>query len=200
MAQTAETRVRMAPEARKTLIRTVAREVFAERGYAATGLAEIAERGQVSKTLLYHYFPDGRPELLVAVMDDVLTELMAETRAALAVPFGVNRKIEGLVDTFMSFLERNPDAFRLLFREPWGSGEPRIIRRAVEAQVQLATELISPLASSGAPGPVLLAATSGTVGLLLATAELLLAGQVDREVTVATASRYIIGGLAQLGS
>src|SRR5690606_41522151 len=59
---------RLAPEHRKALLIGAARETFASRGYTQAGLAEVAELAGVSKALLYHYFPDGRPELYLHVM------------------------------------------------------------------------------------------------------------------------------------
>ncbi len=123
-------RTRMRPEDRKTLIKSIARDVFAQRSYATSGLAEIAERGKISKTLLYHYFPDGRPGVMVAVMDDLDHELDAVTSAALAGHNDIAGRIAAYVEAMLTYFSREPDAFHLLYRDPWGSGEPMVIRRA----------------------------------------------------------------------
>ena len=63
---TVRKRVRKDPASRRAELVRAAREVFGRSGYAETGITEIAHEAQVSKALLYHYFPDGRPQLFVA--------------------------------------------------------------------------------------------------------------------------------------
>jgi AcrR family transcriptional regulator len=191
-------RTRMAPEQRKAHLRAVARSVFAERGYAASGLAEIADRAKVSKTLLYHYYAEGRPEIYTAVMDDLVEELVAGTRAALSAPFDAGRRIGAFVDAFLAYFEGRGDAFRLLFREPWGSGDPQVVRRGVEVLVALSQDLAGPLASFGAPADALMTVTAGATGFLLSVTDAMLAGQVARGRATAIASRFILAGMAAL--
>lgn len=192
-------RTRMAPEQRKAHLRAVARSVFAERGYAASGLAEIADRAKVSKTLLYHYYAEGRPELYTAVMDDLVEELVAGTRAALAAPFDARRRIAAFIEAFLGYFEGREDAFRLLFRDPWGSGDPQVVRRGVEVLVTVSQDLAGPLSSFGAPADALMTVTAGATGFLVSVTDTMLAGQVSRDRAAAIASRFILAGMATLG-
>jgi AcrR family transcriptional regulator len=189
------TRTRMAPEQRKAHLRRVARAVFAERGYAASGLAEIADRANVSKTLLYHYYAEGRPELFAAVLDDLVGELLRATRVPLSAPFDAARRLEGFVDAFLGYFEHRPDAFRLLFREPLGSGDPVVVQRGVDVLVTLSLDLAGLLASFGAEAEVAMTATAGTVGFLVAVADAVLAGQIPRDRASAIASQFLLGGI-----
>lgn len=191
-------RTRMAPEQRKAHLRSVARTVFAERGYAASGLAEIADRAKVSKTLLYHYYAEGRPELYTAVMDDLVEELVAGTRAALSAPFDAGRRIGAFVDAFLAYFEGREDAFRLLFREPWGSGDPQVVRRGVEILVTVSQDLAGPLASFGAPADALMTVTAGATGFLLSVTDTMLADQVTRQRATTIVTRFILAGMAAL--
>lgn len=192
-------RTRMAPEQRKAHLRAVARSVFAERGYAASGLAEIADRAKVSKTLLYHYYAEGRPELYTAVMDDLVQELLAGTRAALSAPFDAGRRIGAFVEAFLTYFEHRADAFRLLFREPWGSGDPQVVRRGVDVLVTLSQDLAGPLASFGAPADTLMTVTAGASGFLVAVTDAMVAGQVRRELATDIVTRFVLAGMAALG-
>src|SRR5579863_3632621 len=51
-----------------------ARYLFWEKGYAATGIAEILDRAQANSGSFYHFFA-GKEALLLAVLDDYLEGL-----------------------------------------------------------------------------------------------------------------------------
>ncbi len=191
-------RTRMRPEDRKTLIKSIARDVFAQRSYATSGLAEIAERGKISKTLLYHYFPDGRPGVMVAVMDDLDHELDAVTSAALAGHNDIAGRIAAYVEAMLTYFSREPDAFHLLYRDPWGSGEPMVIRRAGGARRNLSRSLSAVITPVETARPQLLAVTTGVIGMLLAVTELMISGGIFLPDAVDTVTRMIIGGLSGL--
>jgi len=67
---------------RTALLRT-ARELFAERGYAAVGTEEIVRETGVTRGALYHHF-DGKLELFAAVYEQVEEMLMARIMEAVA--------------------------------------------------------------------------------------------------------------------
>jgi len=55
-------------------IRSVALEMFAERGYAGTSLREIAERLGVTKAAVYYHFPT-KEDILASLLEDFLAQL-----------------------------------------------------------------------------------------------------------------------------
>jgi AcrR family transcriptional regulator len=69
------TMARWEPGARERLV-VAAVDLFAEQGYDATTVAQIAERAGVTKSTLFRYFPDKR-EILVAGQES-LSRLLAE--------------------------------------------------------------------------------------------------------------------------
>jgi AcrR family transcriptional regulator len=188
----------MDPQARLVILKGFARQVFAERGYSTSGLAEIAERAEVSKTLLYHYFPDGRPEIMAAVMDSLLADLTAATTEALDRAAGVDARIRSWVEAFLTFFVDQPDAFRLLFREPWGSGDPLVTVRSFRAMVELSRQLVDPFGLDGASAAALVTLTTGTIGLVVAVTEQVLAGQAEYEPAAESAADFVIGGISCL--
>jgi len=66
---------RWAPGARERLV-VAAVELFAEQGYDATNVAEIAERAGVTKSTFFRHFPDKREVLSAG--QSLLSELLAE--------------------------------------------------------------------------------------------------------------------------
>jgi len=73
-------RARQAEGTRQLLIAT-ARELFTERGFAATSIEEIIQRAGVAKGALYHHF-SGKHDLFKAVYDAVQGEAVAGVVAA----------------------------------------------------------------------------------------------------------------------
>lgn len=63
----------------------VARELFAQRGYAAVGTEEIVQRARVTRGALYHHFRDKK-DLFRAVLEEVEAELAEEIGGQLAGP------------------------------------------------------------------------------------------------------------------
>lgn len=60
----------------------VGRRLFAERGYAAVGLAELVREAGGTKGALYHHFPDGKESLFATVLAQVQDEVAAAVVAA----------------------------------------------------------------------------------------------------------------------
>lgn len=75
------TRDERAEETRRELLR-VARELFAERGYAAVGTEEIAARVGMTRGALYHHFR-GKRDLFRAVQEQLEEQLVESVGAAM---------------------------------------------------------------------------------------------------------------------
>jgi AcrR family transcriptional regulator len=174
--------VRKNPDARRAEIVGVARGVFADEGYASVSLADVAASLGVSKALLYHYFPGGRPQLFVSVMEQMRAELQQRLRQAARVPFSVQPRLHHLLGGLFAFFDENPAAHRMLFRDPWASGDEQVEASALATQAQIAGELAAVMAPSGLSADDLVAASSGTLGYALANVELCLSGQLAPEV------------------
>lgn len=74
------TRAEQRERTRRTLI-AESRRLFAARGYAAVGLAEIVRASGVTKGALYHHF-EGKTDLFRAVLAQVQEEVAARVAAA----------------------------------------------------------------------------------------------------------------------
>jgi AcrR family transcriptional regulator len=193
----AQTR-RLAPQERRALLVAAAEETFASRGYTQAGLAEVAEIAGVSKTLLYHYFPDGRPELYREVMERLVGEIVDAVQAAVRTPRSTDKRLAALVEALLTYFQDHSDAYRLLILEPWGSGDPGVVGQAMAVRARLAGELNGLLAAAGQPLPVTMAGGAAAMGALLHVCELWMAGQITSEQAAEVAQRFIRAGLAEL--
>jgi AcrR family transcriptional regulator len=193
----AQTR-RLPPDERKVLLVAAAEETFASRGYTQAGLAEVASSAGVSKTLLYHYFPQGRPELYRHVMDRLADEVTDVVRRSLRVPQPAERRLARFIEELLGYFGEHPHAYRLLVLEPWGSGDAAVVGHAMAVRARLAGEVNELLAPAGQELPVTLAGGAATMGAVLHTCELALADQITQEQAVASAQRFVTGGLTAL--
>jgi len=87
---------------------------FAERGFYATAMDDLALAAGVTKPVYYQHFPSKRA-LFIAVLEDVGSRLLDElTHATSGVETGRARVEEGF-RAYFDFVENDPAAFRLLF-------------------------------------------------------------------------------------
>ena len=92
-----------------------AEELFARRGYAGIGLAEVAERVGLGKSSLFHHFR-SKSQLYAAVVARILDRIETPLTAALAAGGTPVERLERWVDALVDTLARHPTYARLLLR------------------------------------------------------------------------------------
>ena len=189
---------RLAPEERKALLIGAAEETFVARGYTQAGLAEVAEIAGVSKTLLYHYFPDGRPELYRRVMDRLAGEVVEAVRSATQVQASPDRRLADAMAALVTWFDEHPDAYRLLILEPWGSGDPTVVGQAMAVRAQVAGELNALLAPAGQSLAATQVGGAAALGAVLQVCELAMSGQVPCDQAIELGQRFVAAGLGGL--
>jgi AcrR family transcriptional regulator len=86
----------------KQRIEQSALQLFAAKGFEATGIRDIADRAGLSTAALYHYM-GSKDELLVAFMVESMTELTRVARAALEGAASPAAQLSALVRTHVGF-------------------------------------------------------------------------------------------------
>jgi len=112
-------RARMPRAQREAQILTVAQEVFAERGYQATTMEDVAERVGVTKPLIYEYF-GSKEGLLVACINHARTQLREATVASwkrVDADAPLEAMFEAGVRAFFDFIDEHAHAFLLIQQE-----------------------------------------------------------------------------------
>src|SRR4051794_16502410 len=117
MGKTAEpARQRLKPEVRRERLLQAAASVFAERGYEAARIEQVAEAADVSPGLLYRHFA-GKRELYSEALQRADTELLEHLSAGAAPGQPSNSRLEHGVDAVLAFIERRPVMWQLLARD-----------------------------------------------------------------------------------
>jgi len=110
-----KTRVRMTGKERRQQLLDVGRSLFAERGFEATSIEEIAARASVSKPVVYEHF-GGKEGLYAVVVDREMQRLLERVTGALTA--GHPRELlEQAALAFLSYIEDETDGFRILIRD-----------------------------------------------------------------------------------
>src|SRR5262245_24216006 len=88
-------------------------ELFAERGYAATGVDALCRRAGVAKTGLYWEF-QNKVGLLSAVIDQVVAEWVDEIREAARAAGSPRERLDIALAAMRSRVKERPELFRVL--------------------------------------------------------------------------------------
>lgn len=109
------TRPRMTGTQRRQQLIEIGRALFAERGYDATSIEEIAQRAQVSKPVVYEHF-GGKEGLYAVVVDremsmllDMITSSLTQNRSRV--------RLEQVALALLAYIEERTDGFRILVRD-----------------------------------------------------------------------------------
>ncbi len=108
-------RRRPAAETRAEILEA-AEAVFADLGYAAARLEDVAERVGIRRASLVYHFRDKR-ELYRAVLENALGPLRTSLRRALAGGGTAPERVDAVVVSYAEYLGARPSVARLILRE-----------------------------------------------------------------------------------
>ena len=115
-AGSARPRVRMTGAQRRQQLLDVGRELFAQRGYEATSIEEIAARADVSKPVVYEHF-GGKEGLYAVVVDREMQRLLDRFTSALSSGGHPRALLERAALVLLDYIEDETDGFRVLTRD-----------------------------------------------------------------------------------
>lgn len=126
--------------ARREQIVDTSAEVFARRGYHATGVVELCEANGLGKGAFYHYI-GSKEELLAAIHDRVMDEVEASAARVAAAGGDPATQLAALGEELLDVIARHPHHVWVFLHEfPALTGERaerfRVRRRAYEQQVE----------------------------------------------------------------
>ncbi|MGE5356740.1 MAG: TetR/AcrR family transcriptional regulator [Deltaproteobacteria bacterium] len=96
----------MEEDTRQKILNT-AKELFIEKGFAATTMRDISSRANINKGLLHYYF-QSKQMLFVNVMQMTTFELFPKVDSILHLNVSFSEKLELIIDVYIEFLLKNP--------------------------------------------------------------------------------------------
>jgi AcrR family transcriptional regulator len=120
-----------APE-RREVIEIAATQVFAERGYVAASIDEIARRSGVSAPVVYDHFA-SKLALHRRLLERHRDELLALWREHLLTSEPPATRVPRAIDAWARYVETHPFAWKMLFQETTGDAAAAAAHREVLA-------------------------------------------------------------------
>jgi AcrR family transcriptional regulator len=105
----------MTSAARREQLLEVGRSLFAERGFEATSVEEIAAKAGVSKPVVYEHF-GGKEGLYAVIVDREMQKLLGMVDGALTDDHP-RRLLEQAALALLTYIEQDTDGFRILVRD-----------------------------------------------------------------------------------
>lgn len=115
-AERSRPRARMTGPERREQLLAVGRKLFADKGFEATTVEEVASRASVSKPVVYEHF-GGKEGLYAVVVDREIQALLGGISAALEEPEGARVLLERATMALLDYIESDPAGFRILVRD-----------------------------------------------------------------------------------
>ncbi|GAA5111311.1 TetR/AcrR family transcriptional regulator [Haloechinothrix salitolerans] len=133
-------RARQSPDERRKQLIGIGLEMLTTRPLHQITIDDVAERANISRSLLFHYFPTKR---------DYYAEVVrAASRRLLRATRGEGETIDDLVAGFLSFIERRHEPYIALFRsagtDDWVHEIFRDTRAALTDQALTALDIDEP--------------------------------------------------------
>jgi AcrR family transcriptional regulator len=119
----------------------VARSLFADRGYSAVTMDEVAAKVGVTKPLLYNYF-GNKERLYIACMERAGDALSATVADSVAPPTTPGDALRAGVQAFFAFLDSDRAAWAVLFDETLPRGG-EIAERVADYRGQIVESISS---------------------------------------------------------
>ncbi len=195
MSETTAQRGRLSRSARRAQLLVAARDVFADQGYHAAAMDDIAERAGVSKPVLYQHFP-GKLELYQALLTTYADELVAHVRSALVTTANNEERVQAAVAAYFDFVAGEGKAYRLIFGSDLRGEATGVVEGALNRCIETVAEAVTTDAGLDAARARLLAV--GLVGLSQVAAQYWLDSDqgVSRDEAVALLASLAWRGLA----
>ncbi|MFI6101060.1 TetR/AcrR family transcriptional regulator [Lentzea sp. NPDC051213] len=106
----------MTGKERREQLLDVSRALFAEKGFEATSIEEIAHRAAVSKPVVYEHF-GGKEGIYAVVVDREMQRLMEQIVSALDEGSHPRELLEQAACALLDYIEGSTDGFRILVRD-----------------------------------------------------------------------------------
>ncbi len=132
---------------KRDAILEAAMSVFAEKGFDAATLDEVAEKAEFSKGAIYGYFKN-KDDLFLSLIEEGLNDLSEIIKSVVESSLAPIKKIKDLIQRILVYLEENKDFFRIFAPERGGFTEkkhPEALKRILpkhQKNIEMVTKVM----------------------------------------------------------
>lgn len=137
---------RLPPEERRRQLLDRGAELFATHSYDELSMRKIAAELEISKPLLYHYFPSKRA-FFQATLAQAAAQLQARTEPDPSLP--PLDQLRGSLEAFLELIDENELAYRKLMQSL--SSVPEVRELVEDVRTRTAARILEGLFPNGAP-------------------------------------------------
>jgi TetR/AcrR family transcriptional regulator len=177
-----------------------AASVFAENGFEAARIDDVARAAGIPRATLYYYFA-GKEELVGFLLRSLLDEVATQVRAAAETATDDVERLREVLRVQLSVIAANPDTARLLLANIGRAGRLTDIALAVDQAFHTPVrEILASGAAAGALRPVDVERTASAVFgavVLVGLREIILHGRLEPSEVLPTVERVVLDGLVR---
>lgn len=176
---------RLPRQQRRESLLHAAIDCFVEHGYTGASMDAIAERGGVSKPVLYQHF-DSKHHLYMEILNSSVEELYDRVKKALSKDLEYRDRVHAVVDAYFHFVDEQRSASAVIYSSTT-SADPHIVNVVQQLKRSLADEFaVSIENSSGLDTTQAVLMGFGLAGLLLSSGEQWMNqnGEIPRQMAV----------------
>jgi AcrR family transcriptional regulator len=119
-------RTRLKPQQRRLMILEAAGRLFAEHGYDATRLDDVAAAADVTKPVLYRHF-DNKTSLYLALLERHRDDL-GSFAGAIPASGTLDQRLRAVLGVWLDYVETHAYAWKMLFRDTGGGPQVKAFR------------------------------------------------------------------------
>jgi AcrR family transcriptional regulator len=184
---------RLDVDERRTQLLELGARLFTRHSYDELSMAQIAREAQISKALLYHYFP-SKQAFFQATLAETASEVLERTTPDPSLPALV--QLEAGLDAYLAWIEEHAESYRKLIASATGAPEVRELIDGIREQT--ARRIVDGL---GADSAAIRAAVGGWLWFIDgACLEWTATGELSRDEVRGLLVGTLIGALASAGA
>jgi AcrR family transcriptional regulator len=183
---------RLPPAERRRQLIDSALSIAAQEGYENLAFEKVANRAGVTRNLVYHYFPDGRQELLEAAVHRAGEQLSSGWVTDPEIPLA--ERLAANLNRMIDHAAEPTDAWQL-YRQGRGTVDPKLLEIARQYRERVIDSIALNQLGTTKPPPIVRIALDGFLAYVETVIESALEQEMPREQVIELVGGTLMSGM-----